>query len=116
MSEKHGTAENEYMHESIEKDAVKYDLTSEEMIEALCHDNKALQSDLAKLKQTIDCSSMDYIRKLESALTAKDKRIASLEEALEKYGEHRVGCFYKMKKNGWSGFKCECGFEQAKEV
>lgn len=45
--EPNGTAPNEYMHESIKRDAVKYDMEPEQIIEALCHDNDSLQEQLA---------------------------------------------------------------------
>ncbi len=50
MSEKNGTAQNEYMHESLQKDAVKYDLPSEEIIQALAQDNADLQAQLHALR------------------------------------------------------------------
>lgn len=48
-----GTAENEYMHESLEKDAVKYDLPPEEIITALAQDNKELKNEIDDLKRKI---------------------------------------------------------------
>lgn len=50
MNEPNGTAKGEYMHESVEKDAVKYDLPPEEIIQALAEDNKQLQAELDKAK------------------------------------------------------------------
>jgi len=45
---KHGTAPNEFMHESMQKDAVQYDLPAEEIIQALADDNKELQTEAEK--------------------------------------------------------------------
>lgn len=52
--DKNGTASNEYMHESIKKDAVKYDLPPEEIITALADDNEQLQAKNKRLIQYKD--------------------------------------------------------------
>ena len=38
------------MHESLSNDAVIYDMPTESIIEALCNDNKELQTENAELK------------------------------------------------------------------
>lgn len=53
-AEKNGTAKGEYMHESIEKDAVKYDLPTEEIIAALCLDNTTLLADNKAIMDDLD--------------------------------------------------------------
>lgn len=50
---KNGTAPNEYMHESLKKDAVKYDLPSEEIISALANDNESPQAENERLREIL---------------------------------------------------------------
>ena len=52
-SEPNGTAKGEYMHESLEKDAVQYDLPLEEIIQALSEDNRILKVENEKLKNRL---------------------------------------------------------------
>ena len=59
---KNGTAKGEFMHESLEKDAVKYDLPSEEIISALAEDNKQLQAENEKLKEALQNIIISYER------------------------------------------------------
>lgn len=51
-----GLKPGEYMHEWIEKDAVNFDLPTEEIIEALCRDNRLLKK---KLDQKPEIDGME---------------------------------------------------------
>ena len=48
-----GTAPGEFMHESLHRDAVLYDMDSDEVIQALCEDNQALQNRCVELERQL---------------------------------------------------------------
>ena len=64
---KHGTAEDEFMHESLQKDAVQHDLPTEEIIQALAYDNEHLQADNERLRRAMNeaityCETLNKIK------------------------------------------------------
>ncbi len=91
-----GTAENEYMHESIEKDAVKYDLPSEEIIEALCRDNKQLQSENEKLVAQLESIKSRSIVKRQPLLLQDE--LAKHKETIKKLRKDNGEIAYDFAK------------------
>lgn len=61
-----GLKPGEYMHEWIEKDAVNFDLPTEEIIEALCRDNRLLKKKLDQKPEIDDMKK--YVEKKASEI------------------------------------------------
>lgn len=74
--ETHGTASSQFMHESLQEDAVKYDLPTEEIIQALADDNRQFQAENKRLKKIIIeakiCAAVLCIAKLPSLKGLKE--------------------------------------------
>lgn len=78
--EKHGTARGEFMHESLKKDAVQFDLPTEEIIQALADDNEQLEAENKRLSMlTISRLNDWFIAKAQiRELQAKNKALREL--------------------------------------
>ena len=78
----------EYMHQLLEKDAVCYDLPSEEIIQQLAEDNERLTAENETFREEdgwkdIVHNQTNKIIKLEAELKAKDEALRSTQQMIE---------------------------------